>query len=604
MFMMGNARIYSRLHIYVLDTTAGDNAGTVFAELRTFEDSLPYTKETAWSTISLLPIHLVQAVPITPVTIPNDGRDYRLVIEFGGVSSIGPGSTLIMNQQRGARKADLTGLDDIATTGGAAYFLFSADILLKDFILPSNHEIEFAIEIPSLPKTLTVNPYKTAPLWYKTLISTDVVVACLACDSSVRAKNRLYMQTSPNQLPVTWLAESNWNGAVNSAIVANRYLYYRVWSESTTPSFNLQIDIVDSSILTQTGDFLLTSTDNISNLYDPTIIGRSPTMIRQSDGSIRTLSGKFTSSNLAVALYAGRFGMINSVTKELFIYGKAPLFPTLNRVPTGLSLGVGAIGTDFISFFVLGRDPNFNAGENRTIYRIDYNGKFYPGHWTLPIASCSPLFGCDRGGTRLYYGNNTADGKVYPHDLTTNQTLAPFPASPGPNYVPMQVIVMSDNTICALFMYFPAPGPNHKIYHYRSDGTLINAYQLSTLGSDAQPQYITHQSDDTPSKIWLEFYSVSSPVDRFVSFDLTTGFIDHQVGGNLDMFSNGMGPSQAACNRPVWGPQYQGAMVMMMLTPGISGIYFLNSNLNHDSYYYTVDIKIPDPTIRTAFIGE
>ena len=606
MFVMGNVMMFSRVHIFILDTTAGDNAGTVFAELRTFEDSLPYTKEVAWSTEAIKTVHFANLVPLSSVVIPNDGRDYRLVVEFGAVSSITTGMTLVMTQQRGARKADLTGLDDITVPGGAPAFYFSNDLLFKDFLLPINHEIEFATELFSLPTDITVSPYKNHPLWWKCFINQEVVISALACNATVRGKVRVFSQSLPDKSqvpPVDWLIESNWNGAVNHAIVTARYVYCQTWPESAITSFNLHWDIIDATVNTQVGDFLLTCTDSIPNMYDPTIPGRYPTMIRQPDGSIRTLSGKFTSSNLAVALYAGRFGMVNAFTKELFIYGKAPDFPHLSRIPTKLTGGVSSIGTDFISFFVVGKDPNFNSGENRTVYRIDYNGVFYPDRWRLPTISCSQLFGCDRGGTRLYYGDMTADGKIYPFDLGINQALAPFPASPGPTYAPLQVIVMSDGSIVALFIYFASPGPNHKIYHYKADGTLLNAFTLSTLGSDAQPQYMTHHSDDNPNSIWLEFYSVNSPVDRFVNFNLTTGFIDSQVGGNLHMFQNGAGPTMN-CNEPVWGPQYQGAMVMMMLTPGVSGIYALNSALNHDSYYYTIDVKIPDPTVKTALIGE
>lgn len=50
----------------------------------------------------------------------------------------------------------------------------------------------------------------------------------------------------------------------------------------------------------------------------------------------------------------------------------------------------------------------------------------------------------------------------------------------------------------------------------------------------------------------------------------------------------------------------QVAPVIIQALPELSGIYFLNPSkqANHDSYYRNTELKIPDPTIKTAYLGE
>jgi hypothetical protein len=40
------------------------------------------------------------------------------------------------------------------------------------------------------------------------------------------------------------------------------------------------------------------------------------------------------------------------------------------------------------------------------------------------------------------------------------------------------------------------------------------------------------------------------------------------------------------------------------VVPNISGIYYVNPSGTHDSYYNDVEKKIPNPTVKTALLGE
>lgn len=608
MFLMHNAVVptFSRLYVYIIDTTAGDNAGVLVTILGSTEDSAP--PATRWSQSSLSSVSLARSVPLTPFTVPDDGKDYRLVVEFGGVTIIGfqMDFNIVIRQQVGARKEDLTGLDDIPTEGGAAYFEFTSNLVFKGYQLPFNHEIELALPVGSVPTQITVTPTENHPLWWMVDIQSSVIAA-MACSPTVRAKVAMYRAPIAHARPVDFLLESNWSGAINhvQAAAVTGEIYFKTWPETTAgTAYSLWVAAVLPDQQPQPTDLLLTATDQQTNMFDPTVRGRYPThMINSVDGNISAINGQFTSSKLAVALYAGRWGMVNSATRELFIHGRAPLLPLLTRVYTGFDLGVGGIGTDFVSFFILGARSDAQAGENRVIFRFDHNGKhLYPPWWTLPVSYASPYFGIDRSSTVLYYGTNTPGGLVYPHNLATNTSGAPF-AGPGAAWAPTQVIVLSNDTICALFQFHAGASNESKIYHYNSVGTVLHSHTLTMLPSSTIMVALTHVPNDDPDLVWIRYYSQADLVDRFVRFRLSTGTIDHRLDYGFLLFNNGKGP-ETSCNNAIWGPQIEGAMVPMMITPSVAGIYVLNPKLKHDAYYHGVDVKIPDPTIRTAFLGE
>jgi hypothetical protein len=312
---------------------------------------------------------------------------------------------------------------------------------------------------------------------------------------------------------------------------------------------------------------------------------------------------------LGVALYAGRFGIVSRPKGELLIYGKAPTFQLLNHVYNGLPSGTIAIGTDFKSFYMLGGHPTISNGAFIFVVKFDQNGVFQPLQWVLPVVGYdgnSPLMGVNRSGTILYYGQGVLGGKVNRHDITTNSgtALSPFITSPGPfnQYVPAYVIVMSDNSICCYFRYYPTPSNQDYIYHYAPDGTLLRAISLSMLGNTAVGQYICHSSDDGPDTIWIWYYTGSPAKDGFLQLRLSDGAILQQFSGYY-LFNSGKGPAQLS-TEAIWGPETGGAMIPMMFTPGISGMYFFNPAINHDSYYNAIDVKIPNPTVRLPYVGE
>jgi hypothetical protein len=598
----GSTYMFSFLYIYVMNTTHGDGTGTVFATLRTFNSSH------AWSNVGIYPVQLASNDPLftLPVTIPDDDQDYRLVVEFGGVTDT-PGATLTMQQEIGARNINLVPLDDILTEGGAPFFQFSSDIVFKDFILPYNHEREFAIELPVFRGTIPVNTFGAHPLWWKAQTSTgiDAVVSALTCNTARRSKVSLWMEEDP-RIFLGFLIESDWNTAVNHPVIREKYVFAKTWPESPTgPAYDLILDIMDSTAAAEVADFLLPATDDIPNLYDGTIIGRHAAMIilPTPPGTIRTMTGRFPSSKLSVSLFAGRFGMLNEGTGDLFIYGRAPLFRLIKRTNTTLTMGTRAIGTDFISFFLVGGNPQFRSGENSIMFRIDYNGKFYPRPFVLKYADASPLMGVSRDSAILYYGRELADAKIQRHDLTTDSPLVEFFNSPGPNYIPRYVIVMSDNTICCLFSYWPSPSTSNMLYHFAPNGTVLHSYTLS-IGAGSVVSWISHSYDDNPDLIWIRYYNVGAtpPVTTLVQLKLSDGTYGTAFG--LYSFNNGQGPINQPCTQAHWGPQFQGIMIPMMFQPDVSGLYTLNPGNKHDSLYYAIDVKIPDPTVRTALIGE
>lgn len=63
-----------------------------------------------------------------------------------------------------------------------------------------------------------------------------------------------------------------------------------------------------------------------------------------------------------------------------------------------------------------------------------------------------------------------------------------------------------------------------------------------------------------------------------------------------------LGPTDASIGHVV----IQTVPTVVPPLPDMSGIYYLNprKSVNHDSHYNSIELKIPDPTIRTALLGE
>jgi hypothetical protein len=598
-----SVEMHSRIHIYVVNDATGAVFGTLFNAANT-----PLTSK--WSTAALFPVQLT--VNLTPVTIPNDGQNYRIVVEFGAVASNTSFASFQLQQQTGVRKSDMTPAPDILTLGGAPYFEFSGDILLKDFLpaIGSNHEIELATQITSIPFTLTgiLHPAGGVSLWYRLLLDIDAVIAFLYCNpSGADAFASMWMQKDgDNILAVNRWINSGFNTAVNHPTKANKWLYFQTagTQASGIQAYKLFVNGVNDANPTKSGDLLLTSVDNVENMYDPTIKGLYSTLIRDTNGSNFTATGKLTSSKLAVSLYAGRFGMVNEGLDQLFIYGIAPSFNLLKRVNTAHPLGPTAIGTDFGNFYILGKHPDNSNGENRFVTKFNANGIFQPLQWILPVAEVGPLMGVSRNSEILYYGHRVAGGKVKRHDLKLSVGLGmpDFVANPGANFIPEFVVTMSDGSIVCLFRDSTLPSVQNTIYHFQADGTLWHTAILSFANMTVR--WISHAPDDDPDKIWIRYEMADGRTDGFIQLRLSTGTYLISFGNDFLNLTNGVAPQDTGCALPIWGPQRFGVMVTLMNTPNISGIYYLNPANTHDIHYRFVDTKIPDPTIRTALLGE
>jgi hypothetical protein len=184
-------------------------------------------------------------------------------------------------------------------------------------------------------------------------------------------------------------------------------------------------------------------------------------------------------------------------------------------------------------------------------------------------------------------------------DLVNNIALSDLVGSVA-TYQSPDILVLADGTIIVL--YYNSTTKDVQAKQYSAAGALLNTYSLGAQTGTTKPR-MGYATDD-PNSFWVFTHIVvstnGSTVARNIKASdgtiLTTrtwmeyeggAYNGHQTATPLARFGNSF-----SC------PFF----VMMGGTPNLSGVYFMDT-ITHDAYN-TATKKIPDPTIRTALIGE
>jgi hypothetical protein len=633
------SQVYTKFNIYLIDSTAGLNNGVRKSTLYDYEDgpsdgSPNAKKGIEWpyvpSSFSPVPAPIILNFDThfdsdKPLNIPADGKEYRLVVEIGAISYATSGDVGLQHRF-GVRFDNYSLRDDTPSAESATYIDWNetetSQIQFDNYkYLPPNHEIELATAVP-LGVTQIVNaPYRYYFRWYKYTPLADGVMSFQACsgnETTGGSSFQLYMQEAIPQvpdIPVKDYGVSGENVVFNHVVRKDRKILIktRPISEFT---YNWSLNLVTAPQTTiKKGDLFISSDDYNDNMYDPTIKGlypciwHSPTL-----GDIRILGGRFPGTKVGACLATSKWALTQPFTGEMFLFSKPPSVLLLERIQTDLTGGISTIGTDFRDFWMLGMQPNFNGGENRTVIKIRSGIRIDDMKWTLPITTGGGALnggasmGVSRDARILYYNDYRQGGKVQRHDLDNNIPLTEFAGSPGATFYPEDIIVLIDGTICCLFR--EVGNASTWIYHFAADGTVLHSFKPT----QGPVHHIAHSSDDLPDRIWTWMHynyptPTSWPTNLFIVFNVT----GTQISGFGETYGyvNGRGPhpsapapAAAVCAQPRWGSALKGALVMMINSPGMSGIYYLNSDKTHDTYYNGVENRIPDPTIRTALLGE
>lgn len=215
--------------------------------------------------------------------------------------------------------------------------------------------------------------------------------------------------------------------------------------------------------------------------------------------------------------------------------------------------------------------------------------------------------------TIMYYhvASGTNFNIIRRHNLSTDTAMTDLVgAQAGYNISAREMICLEDGSVIAMYNSFPIHNLDYIIRRYSAAGAT-----LSTYGPYAQPvdtiMRLAYAIDD-PNSFWAWYEQCVSDLvstrignsifknikvsDGSILSNLTNGFM-YEVG-----FYNGQ-----LTNTPTqFGHSESCAFIILRtsISGGASGgLYFLNPAITHD-IYYNGPLKVPDPTIRTALVGE
>jgi len=277
------------------------------------------------------------------------------------------------------------------------------------------------------------------------------------------------------------------------------------------------------------------------------------------------------------------------------------------------------------------RDPissnltdTFYVAAQRKITVISSAGVFGPTVWTVPgsgyIYFVSPSL---VNNDIIYVKTNTGIGKFHKSTEILDAAFLPIEIGVGPlysmdGYYGHEFLVMLDDSIVTLYSpTYLNPDKRGKIVHYGPTGSVIKEIMadFEDVNRIHHGRSTTRAISDT---IWLWSYDENFN-SQFIEFNLTSGARLHEF--TLGTTSSGSDISWDGTPISLFGVPESCPLIITPMplsaygpgggepSPGPAapdGIYFINPTkaTKHDSYYTAIEKKIPDPTIKTALLGE
>ena len=665
----GNAShdLYTRLHIYVINCTTNAVHGIL---LDKYEESA-----VEWATASVPVGRALQAIqPINTVTIPSDGVKYRIVAEWGYKSLATAGTNVKGYVEIGARKGYADILMPDMTVGSlsnatGAWLEFSADLTFEAHPIP-NIGPETAVEITTLPFTVTIDPLKKGGTWgvdylngggywYKLTspVSKLIGITCFNTDPLDANFVHYYEKTAtpgpPLQQSILSLQNLTAKRIHYRSVTVGDREYICIFMNSYSPGNTLTLRIEEAPTSEVKKGDLFISTDDVGyNEYDQSMTGYyGGVWYNPNNDTVRNVSNRFPASELGAALANGRWALAGRTyapyMRTLYIYEKPPTMIEIGRVVmdgdasggpgTLTGRAIVSLGTDFNNFYVALAETK-SSTLPIVVYKVTEGAVIDTiNSWSLPVAPVGIIqggslasMGVSRDATIIYYGRTVAGGEVKRHNLTTNTPMSDLAPSLGAGYWPGDIIVLKDNTIVVVWNENDV---SSKVIHYSASGTVLRT--LDYGATYFRIHHIVHRDIDDSDKIWIwgqktvEVLNDGSKVGGgdILLTNLKTGLVEktlfHHYTGH-DTGGVGVGPLVNTTEK--WIPPSSCPLMIMTggaiddgsgggggTDPGPSpgpaapdGIYFINPTkaTKHDSYYTAIEKKIPNPTIKTALLGE
>lgn len=204
----------------------------------------------------------------------------------------------------------------------------------------------------------------------------------------------------------------------------------------------------------------------------------------------------------------------------------------------------------------------------------------------------------DNAESILYYSARGFGVPVKRWDLVNNVALSDLAASVA-TYENFDILVIADGTI--LVLYYSSSTKDVQVKRYSTGGAVLNTYTLGVQSGTTEPR-MAYGLDD-PTSFWVFSHNNVASSGRTIARNVKVSDGSIITTRSWQEYEGGSYNSSVQTATPVSRFGNSFSCPFFVMAGDLSGVYFVNSSLTHDNYYSSAN-KIPNPTIRTALVGE
>lgn len=499
---------------------------------------------------------------------------------------------------------------------------------------PSNTTPETAVNITSLPFTVTQDvtgapptPYtstchgsKSMAVWYKYTAAPGITAIGMKIDATNRNGNYFPILSifTGNPPTLTQYSETNRyiclpnnftvsEGTTAIAVIPGNTYYFLIINADdsvVTPNASLILSVLQAPSATAPAGTLVVSNDRP---------GGPTGFISSVDGTLISMIG-FPSFECAEVLLDGTLGLMaepptnSNKLEALRIYDKDfQLKYSVTSILSGIDQSsVSPLTSNRNNTFYCIINSYTTNPSNSTLYKISSVGVVL-NSWNMgPFSQSGVDSICvNLNETIAYFGYmdnlDRTTNKMGRWDLVNGVRLTDSVVLSPPAGAGRDLIYLSTNELI-----WPV---EKEVKRYNASGTLLATYgPFANLAGS--PNRICRALDD-PLSFWVMHWPNGGHIPhntRFQNIRISDGavlkIVETPLKGLDDTYTSlQFGISQSCPLIMTLYPFTPGSGPVEPPAPDRSGIYFLNPTITRDKYY-TEDKKIPDPTIKTALIGE
>lgn len=523
------AEFFTRLHIYVINSTAGTLLGTL---LNQYEETSG-GGATEWPTTST-GRDLQSAQTLTSVVVPSDGNDYRLVIEMGVLAENSTSTPFTASIRGGATTGqgafaefpDLT-VGSTSTLNTAGYFEFSGTVSYAADVIPNVSPA--TATILTFPSTIVQSLHDggyTYTVWYRYtgVIPPDVVQGAFGIGnlSSFLVTTTVFLPTGA--LPDNFGDVLAQDKAVQFGILNGQTAYLRFEPNTTTVTpAALTLDVLSAPdpVLPSTYIAVNSTSQGGEGALQSFILA----FVNPTTGELTKFIHPFASGEGADLLQpSGNLLAINRLTEQLWLYDRAyTQLSTIGPLATSFAFPIRANQEDQIFYVATPID-----GTNSEIR--GYNGG---GALTTAITLVAMNvigLAVNAGVTRIYLTEDLAPGLPIRRYDGSGTALADLVGGVVDIQAGRDMLMLPDGSVLATFLSDLTGALEVRRYSDGGPGTLVMTYPIVTTSQLPPVGPHLAYAPDHPDSFWVMVHTDSADAAgaghvRFVHVRVSDGAI-------------------------------------------------------------------------------